>query len=128
MKNRVRLFALAVVLAAVTVSCGLTQDMSAVSDTGNAFMTALKDGDHAKSYALLAPDLQTELGGTLESWTEFATPRNFSQWSFSNTKLENDTGQLDGEATLSPDTYTVSLVLKKVNNEWKIAGIDIKKK
>jgi hypothetical protein len=111
----------ALVLSIILAGC---QTLGNIGDTGNNFMTSLKNKDYAGSFALLTPDLQAELGG-VESWQAFAEPRNFSEWTFTNNQFENDSGQLDGEATLGNEVYTISLVMQKVKDEWKVAGIDI---
>lgn len=111
----------ALVLSIILAGC---QTLSNIGDTGNNFMTSLKNQEYAASYTLLTPDLQAELGG-VDGWQAFAEPRNFSEWTFTNNKFENDSGQLDGEATLGNEVYTISLVMQKVKDEWRVAGIDI---
>ncbi len=100
------------------------QTLGSIGETGDQFMTALKNQDYAASYALLTPDLQTELGG-LDGWQSFAEPRNFDEWKFTNNQFENDQGQLDGEATLGNEIYYLQLVLQNIGDEWRVAGIDI---
>ena len=104
-------------------ACGLTQSLSSATDTGKAFMTALRDGDHEASWNLVTPDIQTEIGG-YNNWVDFASIRNFSDFSFSSTNVENDQATLDGEATLGADTYAVQLILYKSGDDWLVAGID----
>jgi hypothetical protein len=111
----------ALVLSIILAGC---QTLGNIGDTGNDFMTSLKNQDFAAGYALLTPELQSELQG-VDGWQAFAEPRNFSEWTFTNNQFENDSGQLDGEATLGNEVYTISLVMQKVKDEWKVAGIDI---
>jgi hypothetical protein len=122
MNKKIFVFSVAaLVLSIILAGC---QTLSNIGDTGNNFMTSLKNQDYASSFTLLTPDLQAELGG-VDGWQSFAEPRNFSEWTFTNNKVENDSGQLDGEATLGNEVYTISLVMQKVKDEWKVAGIDI---
>ena len=111
----------ALVLSIILVGC---QTLGNIGDTGNDFMSSLKNQDFAAGYALLTPELQSELQG-VDGWQAFAEPRNFSEWTFTNNQFENDSGQLDGEATLGNEVYTISLVMQKVKDDWKVAGIDI---
>jgi hypothetical protein len=113
-------------LAAILVlsACSVVGDLTQVKNTGDDFMAALRDGEALTSWDLLSPDLQAEIGDQA-AWVDFATPRNFSEWKFTNTQFENDYGQLDGEATLGIETYTIQLILYKISDAWKIAGIDI---
>jgi hypothetical protein len=127
MKTSQKMFALVLLAGLLLTACGAVNDLKAVAAQGNAFMQALKDADHAKSWAMLTPDLQKEMGG-LDQWTQFAAPRNFSKWSFSSNNISNDSGQLEGEATLGSDTYSVTLVMQKVDSVWLVAGIQIDKK
>ncbi|KAF0112262.1 MAG: Uncharacterized protein FD147_323 [Chloroflexi bacterium] len=124
MKKRIVFFVLVFIIAIMALSaCSVVNDISTVSDNGKAFMTALRDGDHTTSWNLLTPEVQTEIGSQ-EAWVDFATPRNFSDWKFTNTSVENNTAQMDGETTLGAETYTVLLVFAKLNDAWKISGIN----
>jgi hypothetical protein len=105
-------------------SCGVVNDLSKVSATGSTFMTAMRDVDLATSWNMLAPSLQNEIGDrTL--WSDWASPRNFESWTFSNTEINNDKGQIDGEATIGNEVYTITLVFQKISEEWKVTGINI---
>ena len=65
----------------VLSSCGVVNDLSKVSATGNTFMTAMRDVDLVTSWNLLAPSLQNEIGDrTL--WSDWASPRNFENSTF----------------------------------------------
>lgn len=124
MKNRIAgLIVISVVLVMALSACGLAGDMKAVNDLGDSFMTALRDGDADSSWEMLADNIKTEVGDAT-AWVDFVTPRNFSDWNFSNTQVNNDSAQLDGEATLGEDTYDVVLVFNKINDVWLISGIN----
>jgi hypothetical protein len=112
---------LVVFIAVALAGC---KSLGDISDSGNQFMTALKNQDYTASYAMLTPALQNELGSA-DGWKAFAEPRNFEDWKFSSNQVENDQGQLDGEATLGTEIYNISLVLQNVDSQWKVAGIDI---
>lgn len=124
MKKLSVLVLVSIVAVMLLSACSVVGDLTQVKDTGDAFMTALRDGDAQTSWDLLSPDLQTEIGDQA-AWVDFAAPRNFSEWKFTNTQFENDYGQLDGEASLGVETYTIQLVLFRIADAWKIAGIDI---
>lgn len=121
MKKFALILVFAVLLTVMFTGC---QTLGSASDTGNNFMSALKSQDYSASYAMLAPELQTELGGQ-DGWKSFAEPRNFSEWKFTNTQVSNDSGQMDGEATLGDEVYNITLILQKSGDDWKVAGIDI---
>jgi hypothetical protein len=124
MKKRIALFLVVSVLAlAILSACGAVSEITTVGDVGKAFMAALRDGDHTASWNMLTPAVQTEIGGQA-AWVDFATPRNFSEFSFSSTNITNNQAQMDGEAVLGADTYTVVLVLEKVGDAWKLSGIN----
>lgn len=124
MKNRVAiLMMVSVVLIMALSACGAVKDVGTVNDLGKGFMTALRDGDAAGSWEMITTDVQEEVGGA-DAWAEFVYPRNFSNWDFSNTQVENDLAQMDGEATLGEETYTVVLIFDKVDDSWKISGIN----
>lgn len=108
-----------VMLASLT-ACGT---LGSLSDTGDAFMSALSTGDHAASYQMLHPDIQTEVGGEA-GWAEWAAIRNFESWKFDSTSFENSTGELLGTAELDGVSYDVSLYFEEINDAWIITGIN----
>lgn len=124
MKNRVAiLMVISIILIMALSACGVVKDVAAVNDLGKGLMTALRDGDTAGSWDMLTTAVQDEVGST-DAWADFVYPRNFSNWNFTNTQVENNSAQMDGEATLGEETYTVLLVFDKVDDEWKVSGIN----
>jgi hypothetical protein len=102
--------------------CGLAGDLKTVNETGKTFMTALQNMDYATSYNLLTPSVQEEVGGE-SGWQEWAAIRTFPEWSFSSTNIENNQGQMEGEATLDGIKYDVVLIFDQVNETWLVSGI-----
>ena len=124
MKKRFSLVLILLTLSLLVLpACALTKDLKGAGDVGKEFMNALKNSDYQASWNLVTPDIQTEIGG-YSNWVDFATIRNFSDFSFSSTNVENDQATLDGEATLAGDTYKVQLILTKSGDNWLVAGID----
>lgn len=111
------------VLALVLSACGIASELSAVNKTAEDFMIALRDSDYAAGYNLLGSDLQAELGGE-GGWAEFASIRNFEEWKWTNTEFENDMGQVEGEATLGNEVYSIVLIEQKIGGAWKVVGLD----
>lgn len=108
-------------------SCGVVSSLQSVTDTGNAFMQALKDGDNTTSWNMLTQSVKDEIGGEA-AWADFAAPRNFSEWTFNSTNIENTTGVLEGEAKLDGDTYKITLVMEANGDGWLVSGINIELK
>lgn len=109
----------ALVLLFSLSSCG---ELGSVSDRGNAFMSALNTGDNTSSYQMLHSDIQEEVGGE-EGWAEWASIRNFDEWKFTSTSIENNTATLEGTAILDDIDYSIILLFDKIDEEWKITGI-----
>ena len=107
--------------------CGVVNDVQQAGDAGNSFMAALKSQDNTASWAMLTDAVQQEIGGT-DAWANFTQPRAFDSWNFSATTVQNNQAQLDGEGVLNGDTYTIRLVLDKVQDIWKISWINLKLK
>ena len=124
MNKRLSIIIAVVVLSAFVLSaCGVAGQLTDVSDRGKAFMAALRDGDHATSWSMLTPAVQEEVG-SYDAWVSFATPRNFDTFKFNENNIENNSAQLDGEATLANETYLVTLVLDKSGDQWFVSGIN----
>jgi len=124
MKKRFSLVLIFLMLSLVVLSgCGLAKDLKGAADIGKDFMNALKNSDYEASWKLVTTDIQNEIGG-YSNWVDWATIRNFSDFSFSSTNVENDQATLDGEATLGADTYTVQLFLTKSGDNWLVEGIN----
>jgi catabolite regulation protein CreA len=127
MKNKIAiLMVISIVLMMTLSACGAVKDVSTVDKLGKDFMTALKDGDATTSWAMLNQEVQTEIGGTA-AWADYVKNASFSDWTFSNTQIKDSTGQIDGEATLGTDKYTLRLVFDKVSDAWLISGINFTK-
>jgi hypothetical protein len=105
-------------------ACSLAKDLGAVQKAGNDFMTGLRDKQYQITWGMLTTSLQTELG-TYNDWQNFASPRAFDTWSFSNTQVQNDEAQMDGDCALGADAYTLRIVFARVGTDWKISGINI---
>ena len=117
------IFTLVIISTFVLSACGVAGQLTDVGDRGKAFMSALRDADHATSWSMLTPSVQEEVG-SYDAWVVFATPRNFDTFSFNSNNIENNSAQLDGEATLGSETYLVTLVFEKSGDQWFVSGIN----
>jgi len=124
MKKQFAWISILIISSLLLGACSLAKDLSAVQKAGNDLMTGLKDSQYQATWGMLTTSLQTEIG-TYDDWVTFATPRAFDTWSFSNTQVQNDQGQLDGECALGSDAYTLTLVFDRVGTDWKVSGINI---
>ncbi len=98
------------------------------AQAGENFMSALKAGDYSKAYDLCAPDLQSELKD-VQGLETMITGGNVqpSKWNFTSRNVNNDTAQVEGNVTFTGDrSGTVSLVLNKMGNDWKVTGFHLK--
>jgi hypothetical protein len=123
MKTKVFLLVTVVVLLLSVTACGAVSGLKTASDTGNSFMQALKDQDNEASWSMLSPAVQDEIGDTA-AWADFTAPRGFESWKFNSVNVENGSAQLDGEASISGDTYDVTLVMDQSGEDWLITGIN----
>jgi hypothetical protein len=120
---------LCVIFFVVVFALGMGATQPAAS-AGEAFMTALKNGDHAGAYNLCSPALQRELGNAGSLGTRIKNGKvEPTAWTFSSRDINNDTGQLDGTVTFTGNREgTVRLVLTQVGGEWKISAFSLKEK
>ena len=124
MKKSILLVFPLLVIGLLLSSCGIVSEITAVSEAGNNFMIALRDREFDTSYDMLTPAVRDEIGTKVE-WVAFARPRNFDSWTFSNTEFKNDQAQIDGEAMLGVEKYSIRLVFQKMGTQWLISGINI---
>jgi hypothetical protein len=126
MKSK-RILLSALVLVLLLTACSAVSGLTAANHSANAFMQALKDQKADTSWSMLSPDLQTEIGDQA-AWADFASIRNFDSWKFTSSNVSGDRAQVDGDATLGQDKYTISLVMDASGDNWLVSGIDIKAK
>ncbi len=122
-KRSLVLMVLATLALIVLPACGISNDIKGAGDVGKAFMAALKDGDNQASWNLVTSDIKDEIGN-YDNWVAFTAPRQFESFSLNSTNIENDQATLEGEATLTGDTYKVTLILYKSGDTWQVAGVD----
>jgi len=109
---------------------GVIDASTALGDTSNSFMTALKNSDYTTAYSLLDPSLQKELGGSADAMRDQFVSLGLdkpTEWKFTGFNINNNTGQVDGTVTLpNIGVKTLSLVLSNSDNKWKISGVNTK--
>jgi hypothetical protein len=127
MKTKFFTIGMMIVLLFAVTACGAVSSLKTVNSTGNEFMQALKDQQNDTSWNILAKSVQDQIGDQT-AWAAFTKPRTFDSWKFSSNNVTNNQAQLDGEATLNGDTYTVTLVMDQSGDNWLISGINFTKK
>ena len=120
------LIVLCVVLLGGSIAA-IFQATQPVADASEKFMVSLRDGNYQQAYDMMTPELQTELGDAsgLEERITSAN-RKPTSWSFASRNINNDRGEVSGTATFADNVAgTVSIVLTKSGNDWKIAGFNL---
>jgi len=110
---------------------GIFNSTVALTDTSTKFMTALKDQKYDDAYGMIATDQQASFGGNadgVKQLIEAMGAGNLSSWTFTSFNITNDQGTVGGDATFSGSTAkkTLLIVLQKVGDGWKVAGLNIK--
>lgn len=98
-------------------------------EVANQQLTALRSGDMAKAYSYTSKDFQntTSLDKFKEFVDSYPSLKNNESSSFSNRKIENDQGTLEG--TLKAKDGGVTPIIYhfvKENNDWKILNMQLK--
>ena len=121
-----------VILALAAGGCGAVKSAQAFNQTGNDFMTALKEAQYETGYALLIPELQTEVGSAadLQKMIEGnqAQPKEwtFSSWNLSTDANKNNTAKVEGAVTYQDGRQgAVTLELVKVGDAWKLMSFNL---
>jgi hypothetical protein len=93
-----------------------------VVDAGDSFMTALRQGDFPRAYALTTPELQRELGSA-EIFAKRAEPERPATWSWSSRSIRNGTGRVGGAYTrVDGRAGRAEVVLLRVDGEWRVTA------
>lgn len=88
---------------------------------GDAFMTALRDGQFERAHALATPRLQQELGSAA-AFADRVGPFRPREWRWSHRALRNGVGALGGSAEFADGPGRVQIELHKVGGEWRVAA------
>lgn len=131
-RRRSPLLIIGIIVVALLLVCGIgffaifglaLNATQPVADAGQTYMTALSNGDYSKAFDLSAPSLQQEAGNAQGLQTALSSKQPVS-WNFTSRNVNNDQGELQGTDTYKDGTTgTVDLVLSKIGNDWKVAGV-----
>lgn len=114
------------VAAIVLLGVGATQP---AADAGEAFMTALKEGNYQKAYSLCSPALQRELGGNAAGLERLIKNGRVepTAWTFTSRNIEGDSGELTGTATFTGNRQgTVRVTLNQSGGTWQVVGFNLR--
>jgi hypothetical protein len=97
-----------------------------VVDASDAFLTALKDGNYDRAYALSSPSLQGELQNPQGFQRVLRVNRlPLKSWTFTNRSINNQQGQVAGNGELDDGrTVTIQLQLQLTGGEWKVSAFN----
>jgi hypothetical protein len=90
----------------------------------NAFMTALRDADYERAFALCDLSLQDEFGSAadLEEWM-LSNSIEPVEWSLPQRDVTGDTVEVFGTGTFAGDQQaSIEMVMLQVDGEWLVAG------
>jgi hypothetical protein len=112
---------------AIVAGALITQPATLATDT---FLKSLGAEDYAAAYDMCDPALQKEFGSVqkLAAWGKNQIGRP-EKWSFNSREVDSDSAELDGKMTMSGSRQEwFSVVLTKVDKQWRVAGFQMIKK
>ena len=121
----------AVLIVAAISSCSAAQTVQEFVKTGDAFMTALKDGNYEQAYSLFVPELQKEVGAASNLQTMIKSNNaQPEKWSFNSfnvaTKNQTQTATMSGNVTYKDGRKgAVTLEMVKVGQDWKMTKFNL---
>ena len=131
-KQWMRFLLVSALLALLFASgCGAVDAGKDLADQGNAFMTALKDGDFQAAYDQMTPELQQEIGSVTDLQNMIvdnaATP---TKWSLSSVNMSTEEGLNKGTLEGSVDyadgkSGTVNLEYVQQDGAWKMLSFSL---
>ncbi|OGT07425.1 MAG: hypothetical protein A2X78_01045 [Gammaproteobacteria bacterium GWE2_37_16] len=101
---------------------------SSITDVANKQMEALRKGDLVTAYSYTSKDFQgyTSLADFKKFFDKFPSLKNNKKASWSERKVENNTGILKGSLTSNDGAVTpIEFHFVRENSEWKIIGIQL---
>jgi hypothetical protein len=122
-------------LVVIVVLCGVVAGgafflagnaLKGLSDTGNNFMAALRDGDYETAYNLSSTDLQAQIGDVdaIKSNIEGGNAQP-QTWNFNSINVENNIGQMSGTGVFANgETAPITLGLILEGDQWKILAFN----
>ena len=121
-----------IALTAAVSGCGAVESAKVLNQTGNDFMTALKDGDFDAAYNLCVAELQTEIGTVddLAAMIDDSSARpqewKFSSWNVTTDANQNNIATVEGTVTYQDGrTGAVTLELIKVGEAWEVMSFNL---
>ena len=96
---------------------GVTQP---VDDAGNQFMTALQNHDMTAAYGMLSTELRDQVSEA--TFKDIFGDAQVASWSFNSRSVNNDTGDLSGEATIDDKTFKVALSFINRDGKWQLTA------
>ncbi len=97
-----------------------------VVNAGEAYMTALRDGNYTRAFEMSDSALQQEVGDA-EGLQAALGERQLASWSFTSRAINNAQGTLSGTTSYTNgETGTVDMVLTQAGNDWKVSGITLR--
>jgi hypothetical protein len=89
-----------------------------IVDAGNGFLETIDAQDFDAAYAMLAPELQSEVGEN--GLAEHFANANLSDWSYSQRSLRNDVGRLNGRVLWNSEATDFVLFFTNIDGQWRL--------
>jgi hypothetical protein len=89
-----------------------------IVDAGTAFIETIDAQDFDAAYAMLAPELQSEVGAN--GLAEHFANADLSDWSYSQRSLRNGVGRLNGRVLWNGEATDFVLFFTKIDEQWRL--------
>jgi hypothetical protein len=97
-----------------------------VVDAGDAYMSALRDGNYNTAFNLSSQALKQEVGDA-QGLQNALSAKQPQSWTFTSRNINNGQGSLSGTASYKDGSNgTVNIALVKEGNNWVVDGISLK--
>ena len=128
LSQRIRPWQIVLIVVGGFAACGLllyfilSTTLGPLVESGDRFMTALRDGNFQQAHALATPALQRELGDPQRMGSNIGTYRP-AEWSWSGRQVRNGSGGLEGTVTYRGGVGgRARLELHQVDGELRVAA------
>ena len=115
------------IVGGIMILSSIGNVLGGVTETGDAFMTAIQNEELDTAYAMLSTELMAEVSE--ENFVETFTNSNLESWEFAGSEVSASAGEqgranLNGTAMFGGSEFDIVLNFVNQDDSWKLIGFN----